>query len=432
MQHVIVCVDDEEIILTTLKRQLKFNLKGDYNIEVAESSQEALELMVELMGEGVEIPVFISDQIMPGIKGDELLQRVHSHLPKTKKILLTGQASLEDVGKALNMANLYRYIAKPWNETDLVLTVQEAIQSYYLDKNLADTIEELQRVNQELQRKVETFYKFVPDRFLEFLNRKADFEQIQLGMCSECFLSVMFSDIRSFTRLSESITPDENFRFLNSYLDHMGPLIRKHSGFIDKYIGDSIMGLFESADDAIRAGIDMLRNLVIYNEGRYRAGYIPIHIGIGINTGNVMLGTIGESHRMDTTVIGDVVNIASYLEKLTKRYGVPMLISEPTVKKLKDPAAYGIRFIDRLRVKKQEGFISVYEVYDADPDLFRDQKKAMMKTFETAMDLYNQKAFEEAGKLFEECLANLPGDNVSQVYVKRCGKRQAALKRRIH
>ncbi|MCA1994490.1 MAG: PAS domain S-box protein, partial [Coleofasciculus sp. S288] len=147
----IICVDDERVVLLSLRDQLKHYLGSNYSIELAESGEEALEIFAELRDEGIDIPVVISDQIMPGMKGDELLIKIHAHYPKTLKILLTGQASVEAVGNAVNAANLYRYIAKPWDETDLCLTVSEAIRSYLQDKELADKNKELAEKNAALQ-----------------------------------------------------------------------------------------------------------------------------------------------------------------------------------------------------------------------------------------------------------------------------------------
>jgi len=420
MRPVIVCVDDEETVLTTIKKQLRFHFKDEFAIEVAESGEEALELLVDLIDSGTDIPVFISDQIMPGMKGDELLERVHSLLPDTLNILLTGQASVEELGKAVNRAQLYRYIGKPWEETDLALTVKQATHSYFQNKTLNEKHQELQKLNWELQQKVETFYKFVPLQFLEILNREQNFEQIELGLCAECSLSVLFSDIRSFTHLSEQMTTQEAFRFLNSYLAQMGPLIRKHSGFIDKYIGDSIMGLFEDTDHAVRAGIDILNHLYDYNAGRKRAGYIPISIGIGINSGELTLGTIGEHDRFETTVIGDVVNLASRIESFTKHYETPLLISGNTYYQLKNPGDYSIRFIDRVKVKGKDVMVNVFEVFDGDLPNVREGKIRSLATFDEAMDLFQHKSYPQAQVLFKECLQKNPGDNVSGVYVQRC------------
>ena len=129
-ERVILCVDDEETILRSLKRELHDTLGRRYIIETATRGEEALHLFEELLTEGYEIPLVIVDQIMPGIKGDEVLKYIHTMSPKTLKIMLTGQADMNAVINALNSANLYRYIAKPWEKIDLAMTIKGAIQSY--------------------------------------------------------------------------------------------------------------------------------------------------------------------------------------------------------------------------------------------------------------------------------------------------------------
>ncbi|MBV8193019.1 MAG: adenylate/guanylate cyclase domain-containing protein [Alphaproteobacteria bacterium] len=140
-------------------------------------------------------------------------------------------------------------------------------------------------------------------------------------------------------------------------------------GFIDKYIGDAIMALFVCADDALRAGLAMLDTLDQFNAGRRAAGREPIAIGIGINSGSLMLGTIGERHRMDGTVISDAVNLASRVESLTKDYRKPLLISEFTRRALGDPAAYDIHPVDMVVVKGKTRPVMIHEVRRGTPPL---------------------------------------------------------------
>ncbi len=148
-KQVIICVDDETTVLRSLKAELKKAVGNDYFIEIAEGGEEALELVEELLEKGHEVPLVISDYIMPDMKGDELLKRVHQLSPKTLKVMLTGQADIEAVTNAINYAKLYRYIAKPWQSEDLRLTVTEAIYSYLQDKNLALKNAKLQQLNHE-------------------------------------------------------------------------------------------------------------------------------------------------------------------------------------------------------------------------------------------------------------------------------------------
>src|SRR5919202_3999840 len=149
---VIICVDDEQTILDSLEIDLLKAFEDKYLIETAQSGEEALELLSELLAEQYEVPVVISDQIMPNMKGDELLRSVYAISPNTLKIMLTGQADLEAVANAINYAKLYRYIAKPWQAEDLNLTVKEAVNSYLQDKKLAEQNAQLQQMNQVLEQ----------------------------------------------------------------------------------------------------------------------------------------------------------------------------------------------------------------------------------------------------------------------------------------
>jgi diguanylate cyclase (GGDEF)-like protein/PAS domain S-box-containing protein len=152
MKPAIVCVDDDPIVLASLGEQLSRSLGQEYEIELAVSASEALDLLSVLHEEGVEIPAIISDQRMPGMSGEQLLAQVHQQYPKTLTILLTGQSSVEEVAKAVNLANLYRYIAKPWDETDLLLTVKEALRCYFQEQEIVTQREALYQANHSLEK----------------------------------------------------------------------------------------------------------------------------------------------------------------------------------------------------------------------------------------------------------------------------------------
>lgn len=534
---VILCVDDEKIVLTSLKEQLKRPFGKQFSIETVESAEEALEIFQDLLTEETEVPLVITDHIMPGIKGDELLIRIHRLHPDVRKVLLTGQANGDAVGNAVNNANLYRYISKPWEEEDLVLTIREATKSYFqsrrikeqerqyrglveslnvgvyrttgdggkflqanpaiaqifgydsLEEFMQSSISELSQNPEELEQSLEmvrdlghckeleiemhkrdgtpiwvsfsitvhyevtksqrrvkwmdgviedvterkrarehliklnlAYQRFVPHEFLMTLG-KENILDVKLNDQVQKKMTILFSDIRLFSTLSESMTPEENFRFINSYLSHMGPLVRENHGFIDKYIGDAIMALFDrEADDAVSAAIVMLIRLISYNQGRKRARYIPIEIGIGINTGNLILGTLGETNRMEGTVISDAVNAASRLEGLTKKYGVPLLISEHTFHELKNPERYSIRFIDRVRVKGKADPISVYEVFDTDPPELLKLKLANKKLFEKAMYHLHFGEVNDGYDLLQQYASENPLDTVAQIHIQRFKK----------
>ena len=268
----------------------------------------------------------------------------------------------------------------------------------------------------------------MPHQFLNLLGYESIID-VNLGDQVQQEMSVLFSDIRDFTTLSETMTPQENFKFINAYLSRMEPAITSNNGFIDKYIGDAIMALFSDfADDAVKAGIAMLNTLRNYNEYRQGVGYVPIHIGIGINSGSLMLGTVGGKSRMDSTVISDAVNLASRIEGLTKDYGVPLLISQQTLERLRNPTDYAIRIVDKVQVKGKSQYVVVYEVFDADPPEILSAKLANLSVYNEAMLLCERKEFREAGKLFEECLRTNSSDHVARIYLKRCRDWRSLLK----
>ena len=279
---------------------------------------------------------------------------------------------------------------------------------------------EVRESEKRLAQLNKAYERFVPSQFLKFLD-KSSIIDVELGDQVQLEMSVLFSDIRDFTTLSESMTPEDNFRFINSYLSRMEPVINQNNGFIDKYIGDAIMALFSGdANNAVNAGIAMLNRLLEYNQNRANSGYAPIKIGIGINTGSLMLGTVGGQNRMDGTVISDAVNLASRVESLTKNYGVSLLITQETFLRLENPSEYAIRTLDRVKVKGKSESVTVYEVFDADRPEIKDGKLATLQLFAEALAIYSEGKFAEAGRLFAECWHQNQGDGVAKIYWERC------------
>ena len=271
-----------------------------------------------------------------------------------------------------------------------------------------------------LLRQTENAYgRFVPHQLLQLLNAQSILD-LKLGEQTERSMTILFSDIRDFTRLSESMSPQQTFSFINSYLGEMEPVISAHGGIVDKYIGDAIMALFPtSADQGLLSAIAMLTQLDAYNKGRERANYPPVRIGIGLNTGIVMLGTIGGTQRMEGTVLSDAVNLASRLEETTKTYKTPLLISEHTLNALTHADHYCIRFLDRIRVKGKTQAQSVYEVFDNDLADTRAGKLASRQQFEEGVTYYHLKAIDRAISLFRACLNLAPDDKPAQIYLQR-------------
>ncbi|MBL8033506.1 MAG: adenylate/guanylate cyclase domain-containing protein [Leptospiraceae bacterium] len=279
--------------------------------------------------------------------------------------------------------------------------------------------DETEQLNESLSRFNAASRRFVPFEFLNMLDKKSILD-VNLGDQVQRNMAVLFSDIRSFTALSEKMTPKENFDFINSYLDKVGPVIRDHKGFIDKYIGDAVMALFpESAADALEAALGMHDRVRRWNERRAVHGYAAVAIGIGVHEGRVMLGTIGEHARMDGTVIADAVNLASRIESLTKNYGAGTLISDVSWNSISDKSAYGYRLVDRVAVKGKNEPVGLIEVFNSDSDEVRRMKERQKPAFQEALLYYQKGDFQQAKTAFLQLMAENNQDKTLKLYLTR-------------
>lgn len=216
----------------------------------------------------------------------------------------------------------------------------------------------------KLQKTLDSFEKFVPDKFVSVIAPEG-IENIDVGIASTRKMTILFCDIRGYTSMSEAMAPMEIFLFLNDYLAYMGKAIDEAGGFIDKYIGDAIMALFddEATDSALKAAILMQQALDKFNYERAQKGLPMITVGIGIHRGTVVMGTVGFTSRMDSTVIGDAVNVASRIEGLTKQYNCVVLVTESVVKSLSHPELFSLKLVDEsVKVKGKDAPIAIYEL----------------------------------------------------------------------
>lgn len=274
---------------------------------------------------------------------------------------------------------------------------------------------------QQQVKLTESYQRFVPSELLKNLGKKSILD-ISLGDQVNVEMSILFSDIRSFTSISEKMTPKENFLFLNSYLNKMSPIIRENKGYIDKFMGDGVMALFKSsANDAVNAAVKMQEFLNLYNSNASKNKTHQIKIGVGINTGEMMLGTLGEQNRMEGSVISDAVNLASRLEGLTKNYRVGIIISEETYNKI-NKELFSIRLIDHVAVKGKDKSVKIYEIFDADYEKLKLLKITTLNDFKKATRYYFEQNFEQSLKLFIKINKINPEDTVTEIFIKRCQK----------
>lgn len=278
---------------------------------------------------------------------------------------------------------------------------------------------QLQESFERLETQKNSFARFFPPEYLKFLN-KHGVTDIELGDHVSKEMAVMFSDIRSFTTLSEKMTPKENFDFVNAYLRRVSPEIRAHDGFVVKFLGDGMMAVFPNGvDDAVAAGVDKFKQVQKYNHKRESQGYLPIDVGMGIHVGHMMVGMVGEHNRIQGDAFSDNVNLTARLEGLTKFYGVSLLISEEVLERLSNPEQYKIRFLDRAIVKGRTEPIAVYEVLDAETEAIRELKLDTLQTFERGLQHYCRGNFTDAKACFEQVLAVNSLDKTAKLYLER-------------
>lgn len=263
---------------------------------------------------------------------------------------------------------------------------------------------------------------FVPREFLSFLHSD-DILTLKLGEQVQQEMTILFSDIRSFTGLSEKMSSQEIFDFINAYLGYVSPAIRQNNGFIIKYMGDGVMAVFpHSADDAIRGSIEKIRQVSQFNQLLKQQGKPPIHIGIGLHTGKMTLGVLGESERMQADILSDSVNLASRLEGLTKYYGASIIISETTLSGLIQPELYHIRFLGKVQVKGRAKTVSLFEVFDGEDDFIVQLKQQSKSVFETGLQHFQHKEFRQAHDCFSSILQQNPEDKAALLYLKRAAQ----------
>ncbi len=391
----ILVVDDEPINIQVITNNLSLE---NYAITQASNGLEALNLIAS----GFKPDLILLDVMMPQMTGYEVCREVRKkYSPLEMPILmLTAKNQTTDLVEAFNLeAN--DYVTKPFIKKELLARINTQIR--------------LAKLNA-------AYGRFVPHDFLSLLEKPSIIE-VKLGDNQQRDMTVLFADIRSFTSLSEQMTPPENFAFINTYLGKVSPAIRKNNGFIDKYIGDAVMALFStSPDDGVRAAIDMQEEVNIFNQEREQKGLFPIAIGIGLHAGNLMLGTIGERERMESTVIADAVNLASRLEGLTKVYGARILVSGAIIDRLEEPEKYKYRFVDRVAVKGKTNAVSVFEIYDTETEKSIVLKQQTAEIFQEALNFYYQQKFVSAQKVFEHILQINPDDLVAMLYFKRSRK----------
>ncbi len=290
-------------------------------------------------------------------------------------------------------------------------------QAYMLSCRFSSAFVEVEKLSFSLSQTNKAYSRFVPMEFLKLLVKESILD-ITLGDQIQKEMSIIFADIRSFTKLSSTMSPKDNFNFINSYLNTMGPVVRKNHGFIDKYIGDAIMALFPNqVEDAIQASLEMRKELKELNQERLNKGLEPIDIGIGIHVGSLMLGIIGESERMEGTVISDAVNVASRIEGLCAILKVPIIVTETVTERLKNKIRFQFRYLGKFKLKGKETETKVFEILDGEDEPLMKKKIQTKLLFEEGVLARENGNIEHSNFCFQRVLQENPDDKTASYYL---------------
>ena len=426
----ILLVDDEPANLILLEELL--HLKG-YATVSAVSGDEALSI-----AQTDRPDLILLDIMMPDLDGFDVCNRLRKD-PTLQTVPVIFLTALDDDTSRLKGLEMMAddYLTKPFNSRLLLAKVESVLRLSQMRSQAVSS--QFNQVKEQSKRQIaaaweaneylaEKFHLFVPEQLLERIAPQG-IESIQLGNVTEEELTILFCDIRGFTAIAESQEARETFEWLNALFTKMSDCISSHGGFIDKYLGDAIMAVFDQpnshARDAIEASVAMQESLQEFNADRHKYNLSsPVNIGTGIHTGIGMIGTLGSDRRMDSTVIGDVVNTASRLENLTKIYGCQIIVSESAIVHARECVNatsnnYYYRWIDRVTPRGKQQAIEIYEIWtNSSPDC--EVKQLTQALFNKGIQGWQSAKFVAALGYFQQLAAQNPVDTVVNLYIERC------------
>lgn len=291
-------------------------------------------------------------------------------------------------------------------------------QALLLAVKFTNSFQNVENLTENLMVTNRSYSRFVPREFLSYLS-KGSITEVQLGDSLQGEMTVFFSDIRSYTSISEGMSPKTNFAFVNDYLGRVVHFIDENGGLVNQYLGDGILALFmNSPEDAIKAAINIQRNISGVTQLGEHKLKDPLENGIGIHSGPLILGMLGTEERMSPGVISDTVNTASRIEGLTKFFGAQIIVSGPSLNKIKDTSQFDFRFLGKVQVKGKQGVLRIYEIFDGLSTNQKEIKSATREDFENGLNSYFDKDFEQAMIHFRKVLSKNPSDLAAQIYYK--------------
>ncbi|MCG6169301.1 adenylate/guanylate cyclase domain-containing protein [Leptospira sanjuanensis] len=292
-------------------------------------------------------------------------------------------------------------------------------QAYLLAIRYSQAFGAIVDLTKSLNKTNTSYGLFVPREFLKILNEH-NFIDVKLGDVAEEEMTILYNEIRTAQFLGDQSSAKENFEFINSYLGKVGPLIRDKNGFIDKYFGDAFLSLFsQKAEDALESAVEIQNILKEINIYRIGKGKEAVRVGTGLHKGPILLGTIGESERMEGAVISPSVTLATRVGQLCRMFDSSILITDHVLFGLEKPERYSMRVLDRIQLKGHNSVVTILEVFNGQSDsvlnLFMDTKEE----FERGISNFRQRNFEEACVIFNRVLERNKLDQPARWYLEK-------------
>ncbi|WNJ20835.1 adenylate/guanylate cyclase domain-containing protein [Pontibacter sp. G13] len=351
----ILYVDDEPQNLISFRA----TFRREYTIFTAVGGAEGLDILRK-----ERIDLIITDQRMPVMTGVQFLEKTLEEYPDIIRMVLTGFSDMEAIIDVINSGRIFRYITKPWDESELRMTIENARQISQLRIGNKRLLSQLQSKVEEQERTLKLFMRYVPQAVVE---RALDESTESMLEGEQLEIAVLFCDIRGFTPMSEELSPREVVAFLNDYYAMMTEVVKRHRGTVNQFVGDEIFACFgapiattSNERHAVLCALEMMEKRAQLNEKyRDRVGR-EIEMGIGINSGEAVAGNLGSEDQISYSVTGDTVNTGKRIETLTKEHPNSILISQPVYDKVSD--LIEAKAWDPIEVKGKRSKIQVYEV----------------------------------------------------------------------
>ena len=307
-------------------------------------------------------------------------------------------------------------------KTKNIINIGGGKQFKEIEYNL-NKINENYKASENLIKKTNIEYgKFIPKQFLKYLG-KNNILELELGNQVKKEVTTMFCDIRNSTSMSTTLSLEENFNYINSYLKTVAPLIKKHNGFIDKYLGDGVLAVFPNANNAIECANIIVKTISVKNNQKQKSP--SLEVGISLHTGEVVFGVVGDENRKSPTIISDAVNFAGKMEDINKTFGSNIIFSKNTLNALPSDYPLAYRFIGSLQIDNKGDLISIFESLECYDKAKRDKYLKNKQEFEQAVRYYYMGKFSVAKDMFEKVYKAEKEDKVCYLYYNKCEEKLA-------